>query len=109
VPDDARRDPTETSQATGPSRHIAAYFEDPALWPILFILVVHVALGGALVLLSALRGGSLPALAALAVLLTLSLDAVRRAQRRRRVAIWIATLWALSALTAVVAAKLGVL
>jgi hypothetical protein len=109
VPDDARRDPPAAPEATGPSRHIAVFFEEPTLWPILLILIVHVALAGALVLLSALRGRSLPALALLALLLVLSGDAVRRARRRRRVAGWLALLWALSALTAVGASRLGVL
>lgn len=67
------------------------------------------ALGGALLLLAALRARSLPAQAALAILLTLCVDMARRARRRRRIAAWIATLWALSALIAVGASHLGLL
>jgi len=107
--DDPRSHLPRASETSGLSRHIHVFFEDPALWPILIIFVVHVALAGALVLLSALRAGSLPARAALAILLMLSVDAIRRARRRRRAAIWIATLWALSALTAVASSYLGLL
>ena len=112
MPHDVHRDPPDASkrpEATGLSRHISVFFEDPALWPLLFIFVVHVSLAGALVLLAALRGRSLPALALLAILLVLSGDAVRRARRRRRALLWIGMLWALSALTAVVASRLGLL
>ena len=109
MPDDARAESSKTSEATGLGRHLAVFLEDRALWPIVFIFVVHVTLGGALVLLSALRAGSLPARAALAILLALSVHAVRRARRRRRVAIWIGMLWALSALTATVSSYFGLL
>jgi hypothetical protein len=85
------------------------FFEEPALWPLVFIFVVHVALAGALVLLWALRARSLAGLALLAVLLVLSVDGVRRARRRRRVALWIGMLWALSGLIAVFAARFGLL
>ncbi|HEY8156335.1 MAG TPA: hypothetical protein VII72_19550 [Myxococcota bacterium] len=107
--DEPRRDSSRASEATGFSRHIHIFFEDPALWPLLFIFVVHAALAGALVLLAALREGSLPARALLAILIVLSGDAIRRARRRRRAAIWIATLWALSALIAGVSSHLGLL
>jgi hypothetical protein len=112
VSHDARSDPPDGSkqpEASGLSRHIHVFFEDPALWPLLIIFVVHVSLGGALVLLSALRARSLPALALLAILLVLSADAVRRARRRRRVMLWIVMLWALSALTAVASSHFGLL
>ena len=109
MPDDPRSDSSRASEEAGLSRHIQVFFEDPALWPILIIFVVHVALAGALVLLSALRAGSLPARAALAILVILSLDAIRRSRRPRRTTTWIATLWALSALTAGFASYLGLL
>ena len=107
--DAASSEPSQAPEPTGLSRHISVFFEERALWPLVFIFVVHVSLAGALVLLSALRAGSLPARAALAILLMLSVDAIRRARRRRRAAIWIATLWALSALTAVASSYLGLL
>jgi uncharacterized membrane protein len=109
VPDDARSEASKAPAATGFSRHIDVFFEDRALWPLVFIFVVHAALAGALLLLSALRARSLPALAVLAVLLTLSVDAIRRARRRRRATLWIALLWALSAVTAAVSSELGLL
>lgn len=108
MPDDERIDRPKTPETAGLSRHIAVFIEDSALWPLLFIFVVHVALGGALAMLAAVRG-SLPALAGLAILLALCVDIVRRARQRRRVARWIATLWLLSGLTAAVSSYLGLL
>jgi hypothetical protein len=109
VPDDERIDRPEPPEATGFSRHVAAFIEDSALWPLLLIFIIHAALGGALVMLAAVRGRSLPALAVLALLLFLCVDMIRRAQHPRRVAKWIATLWLLSALTAAVSSHLGLL
>jgi hypothetical protein len=109
VTDDTRLDPPKTPEPSKAGRHIAVFVEDPALWPILCILVVHLALAGALVLLWALRDSSVPALALLAVLLTLSVDGVRRARQRRRVAFWTGLVWGLSALVALASARLGVL
>jgi hypothetical protein len=109
MPDDERIDPAKAPEAAGFSRHVAVFIEDSALWPLLFIFIVHVALGGALVMLAAVRGRSLPALAALVLLLALCVDMVRRARQRRRVARWIATLWLLSGLTAAFSSYLGLL
>jgi alpha-beta hydrolase superfamily lysophospholipase len=109
VPDDERIDRPKAPEAAGLSRHIAVFIEDSALWPLLLIFVVHVALGGALAMLAAVRGRSLPALAGLAILLALCIDMVRRARQRRRVARWIAMLWLLSGLTAAVSSYLGLL
>ena len=109
MPDDDRRDSPKAPEPAGFSRHVAVFIEDPALWPLLFIFVVHAALGGALVMLAAVRGRSLPALAALALVLALCVDMVRRARQPRRVARWIATLWLLSGLTAAVSSHLGLL
>ena len=106
---DPRSDSSRASQEEGLSRHVQVFFEDPALWPLLIIFVVHVALAGALVLLSALRAGSPLGRAALAILVMLSLDAIRRSRRRRRTTTRIVTLWALSALTAVGSSYLGLL
>jgi hypothetical protein len=109
MPDDERIDPAKAPEAAGFSRHVAVFIEDSALWPLLFIFIVHLALGGALVMLAAVRGRSLPALAALVLLLALCVDMVRRARQRRRVARWIATLWLLSGLTAAFSSYLGLL
>jgi alpha-beta hydrolase superfamily lysophospholipase len=109
VPDDEPIDQPKTPEAAGFSRHIAVFIEDSALWPLLFIFVVHVALGGAIVMLAAVRGRSLPAMAGLVLLLALCVDMVRRARQRRRVARWIATLWLLSGLTAAGSSYLGLL
>jgi hypothetical protein len=102
-------DPPKAPEAGGFSRHIAVFIEDSALWPLLIIFVVHVALAGALVILTAVRGRSLPALAGLVLLLALCVDMVRRARQPWRVARWIATLWLLSGLTAAASSYLGLL
>lgn len=107
--DDARSDSSRATAARGLARHIDVFFEDPALWPLVIIFVVHAALAGALVLLAALRAGSPPALALLAILLVLSVNTIWRARQRRRVTKWIGMLWALSALTAAVSSYLGLL
>ena len=109
MPDDPRGDLPRTPESTGLVRHIDVLFEDPALWPLLFIFVVHAVLAGALVLLWALRPASLAGSVALAILGMLSVHAVVRARRRRRTLIWIATLWTLSALSAGTSAYLGLL
>jgi hypothetical protein len=109
VSDADRSDRREPPATTGPIRHLSVYFEDPALWPLLLIFVVHVALAGALLMLAALRGGSLLAQAALAVLIVLGANGIRRAQRRRRVAIWLVSLWGLAALIALGGSHLGLL
>jgi hypothetical protein len=109
VPDDPRGNSAKNPEPIGFIRHVDVFFEDPTLRPLLIIFVVHVALAGALVLLGALRSGSLPSWALLAVLVALSIDAIRRARRRRRAAIWIVMLWVLSALTAVASSHLGLL
>ena len=107
--DDARSDSSRASEATGLAGHINVFLEDRALWPLVFIFVVHVALAGALLLLSALRAGNRLALAVLAILLMLCVDTIRRARRRRRATLWIVMLWALSAVTAGVSSHLGLL
>jgi hypothetical protein len=109
VSERARGESSKTPEGSGLSRHINVFLEDATLWPLVFIFVVHVALAGALLLLAALRTGSPVALAVLALLLVLSGDAVRRARRRRRVALWLVTLWSLSFATAVGGGRLGLL
>jgi purine-cytosine permease-like protein len=96
-------------ESAGPSRHIAAFFDDPALRPVLIVLVAHVALAGAIVLLALVRTLSPFAGVALALLLFLTVDGVVRAQQRRRVASWAALLWALAAVTAILGDRLGLL
>ncbi len=67
-----RRNRSMNSEATGLGRHFAVFIEDRSLWPILIIFIAHACLGGALLLLAALRDRSLLAQAALAILVTLS-------------------------------------
>jgi hypothetical protein len=97
------------AQSPGLSRHILVFFEDAALWPVLFVLVVHVSLAGGLLLLGAFRQRSPAWIAVLALLAVMSGDAIRRARRRGRAAAWFAALWGLSALCALAGHRLGVL
>jgi len=97
------------SDAGGPGRYLAPFFEDPSLRPLLIIFIVHFVLGGALLLLAALRDGSLSALAAVALLVVASGDGVRRARARARIAKWLVGLWTASIVTAVLASRYGLL
>ena len=97
------------SEASGPARYIAPFFEDPSLRVLLIIFVVHVTLGGALLLLAGLRDGSVSALAAIALLGVASGDAVRRARQRARIAKWLIGLWLGSIATAWISSRLGIL
>ena len=106
--EEPRRPSPGAPESTGLGRHLDVFFEDPALWPLVIIFAVHAVLAGALVLLWALRSGNPAGGAALAALALLSVREVLRARRRRR-AIWIAVLWALSALTAGASSYLGLL
>jgi pimeloyl-ACP methyl ester carboxylesterase len=101
---------TATRANRGPlDRHIAVFFEEATLWPVLFVLLVHVVLAGGLLLLGAFRQHDPGWIAVLALLAVISGDGVRRARQRGRAAGWVAALWTLSALCAIAGDRLGVL
>ncbi len=93
-------------------RFVSNFLADPALWPIVFVVVVHIALLGAVVLLFAARSRSPFAFLVLALLVASSVQAVLGARRRGaggRATLWLAGLWALSVAAAVFGSRYGVL
>ena len=90
-------------------RHVWVYLEDVALWPVLFVLVAHFALAGGALLLAAVRDGDPVWIVTLAILAAGSFEAVRRARRRRLVAVWVLGLWSLSVTCAVAGNRFGLL
>ena len=103
------RDIRDAAPRTGAARHIAAFVEDPALRPVLFVLIAHAGLAGALVLLAVARAAGPFSVTALLLLLGLSVDGVVRARRRRLVLLWVIGLWTLAVAMAIGGARLGVL
>jgi hypothetical protein len=86
------------------------FFSDSALWPVLVVLFAALTTFGAALLLLALKARSAYAIAALVVILGVSLDALRGPLRRRRFGIAggsIVAFWLLSALLAGLAAHQG--
>lgn len=97
---------------SGPGRHLRAFVEDAGLRPVLYVLLAHVALVGAVILLGAWRTRSPIALGLVLLLAGMSADAVWRARARggaRRLAAWLALFWVSSAVVAAIGARLGVL
>ena len=64
-------------------RLLTAYVDEPALWPVLFAIVGHLAVLIALPLLQVIRSGSLLSMAVLVVLAAPSLAAVRWEWRKK--------------------------
>lgn len=92
-------------------RLIAPYFREPTLWPVLLVLLVHAAVVLAVLLLAAVRARGLAALAAMALLLVLSADGVRRDLQRRRLGLVsraVGVIWILAALAAWGAHRTGI-
>lgn len=92
----------------GFARHLAAFVEEPTLWPVTLVLLAHVVLFGAALLVFALRDRNPFALAALAILVIGSGDGLLRAASARRpgqARAAILGLWACSAAAALLAAR----
>ena len=89
-------------------RFVAPFFEEPTLWPVLFVLAAHAVLIGAVVLALGLRTHNVFALGALAVAIAMSADVLIR---RWRVGVFgrigwsVVSLWVLSAISAVLATR----
>lgn len=85
-------------------RFVRPFFEDSTLWPVLIVAVVSATLFGATLLLVALAGRNLFALAALVILVWMSVDSLRQDWKRRRgfslLGRGVLGLWALSAAAA---------
>ena len=90
-------------------RLVAPFFEEPTLWPVLFVLAAHAVLIGAVVLAFGVRAHNVFALGALAVALVMSADLLFRRWRAGvfgRVGWSVVSLWVLSAISAVLATRL---
>ncbi len=110
-PDPTRdAEPSEGPEERRVERFIRPYFTDSTLWPVLFVLVGALSTLGASVLLLAVEGRNVFALAALAILLLGSADAVFHDLRRRRIGLAagaVLGLWALSGAIAFAAVHWG--
>jgi hypothetical protein len=95
-----------------PDRWIAPYFRDASLWPVLAVAVAILVTLVAAVLLLAVVEGNLPAIAALAALAWMSVDAtLRQLRARRRLGLLggsILAIWLLGALAALSARLTGI-
>jgi len=91
-------------------RLVAPFFEEPTLWPVLFVLAAHAVLIGAVLLAFGLRSHNVFALGALAVALVMSGDVLIRRWRAGvfgRIGWSVVSLWVLSAISAVLATRFG--
>ena len=89
-------------------RLVAPFFEEPTLWPVLFVLAAHAVLIGAVLLAFGLRSHNLFALGALAVAVVMSGDVLIRRWRAGifgRIGWSVVLLWVLSAISAVLATR----
>ena len=89
-------------------RFVAPFFEEPTLWPVLFVLAAHAVLIGAVVLALGLRTRNVFALGALAVAIAMSADVLIRRWRAGvfgRIGWSVVSLWVLSTISAVLATR----
>jgi len=106
---EAKDDPADAGKAPGRiERFLAPFFEEPTLWPVLFVLAAHAVLIGAVVLALGIRTRNVFALAALAIALVMTGDLLFRRWRAGvfgRIGWSIVSLWVLSAISAVLATR----
>jgi predicted esterase YcpF (UPF0227 family) len=89
-------------------RFLAPLYEEPTLWPVLFVLAVHAVLIGAVLIALGLRAHNYFALAALALSLVMTGDFLFRRIRSGdfgRLGWSVVSLWLLSAISAVIATR----
>ncbi len=105
----ARDDPPDAGAAPGRfERFVAPFFEEPTLWPVLFVLAAHAVLIGAVLIALGLRSRNYFALAGLAILLVMTGDFLVRRIRMGlfgRLGWSVVSLWVLSAISAVLATR----
>jgi hypothetical protein len=104
-PDD--REPHEPGEKSGLERHLAVFVEDSTLWPVLLAGVLIFATGGAALLLLALGDRNPFAIAALLILLWMSVDIPVRRRRFGRIGGLLVLLWVASGLAALGFLSLG--
>jgi hypothetical protein len=106
---EARSDAAVDGSAPGRfERFVAPFFEEPTLWPVLFVLAAHAVLIGAVVLALGLRTRNVFALGALAVAIAMSADVLIRRWRAGvfgRIGWSVVSLWVLSTISAVLATR----
>ena len=106
---EARSDAAVDGTAPGRfERFVAPFFEEPTLWPVLFVLAAHAVLIGAVVLALGLRTRNVFALGALAVAIAMSADVLIRRWRAGvfgRIGWSVVSLWVLSTISAVLATR----
>lgn len=106
---DAADDPADVANAPGRmERFVAPFFEEPTLWPVLFVLAAHAVLIGAVVLALGLRTRNLFALGALAIAMMMTADVLFRRWRAGvfgRIGWSVVSLWVLSAISAALATR----
>jgi len=111
VNDKAPRDETAPVQESAVDAALLHYVRDPALWPVLMVLVLVAATLGASLLLFAVLERNLFALTALVLLVLMSVHAVADDVRKRRFGVAprvVIALWAASAAVAAGINALGV-
>jgi hypothetical protein len=105
----ARDDAPDAGAAPGRvERLVAPFFEEPMLWPVLFVLAAHAVLIGAVLIALGLRSRNYFALAALALSLVMTGDFLLRRIRTGafgRLGWSVVSLWLLSAISAVLATR----
>lgn len=96
---EAPREPEEAEtppERTGIDRHLAVFVEEPTLWPVTLALVLAFTTAGAALMLLAVTDRNLFALAALLILLWMSVDVIVRRRRFGPLVGLLLTLWLLS-------------
>lgn len=100
-------DPSEERERVGLDRHLAIFVEESTLWPVLVAAVLALTTGGAALMLLALGDRNLFAIAALLILVWMSVDFTVRRRRLGVVGGFILAFWVLSALAALGFHSLG--
>jgi hypothetical protein len=106
---ETKDDPADAGKLPGRiERFVAPFFDEPTLWPVLFVLAAHAVLIGAVVLALGLRTRNVFALGALAIAMMMTGDVLFRRWRAGvfgRIGWSIVLLWILSAISAVLATR----
>ncbi len=105
------REPDRGEEQSGFEGHLAEFFRDSALWPVLVAAGGIFVTLGATVLVLAVRERNLFAMAALVIVLVVSADVTIRDLSRRRLGLAsgiLVALWTLSAMAAYGIVRLGV-
>jgi hypothetical protein len=106
---EARDDPPDAGTAPGRfERFVAPFFEEPTLWPVLFVLAAHAVLIGAVLIALGLRSRNYFALGGLAISLVMTGDFLWRRIRTGvfgRLGWSVVSIWVLSAISAALATR----